>query len=119
MLHVDGLGHGVHDGEHHGGGGCVGDPHGEEHGGEHEAQHEPGLAGADHHDDPEGHPVVEAAVLHRDSHDQAAQELHGEGDGELGAGGEGAHHVVGAVEVINGHFLGGHDAQQRQGNLKY
>ena len=27
-------------GDHHGGGGGVGDPHGEEHGGQHEAQHE-------------------------------------------------------------------------------
>ena len=54
-------------------GGSIGDPHGEEHGGDHEAQHEPGLAGAHHHDDPEGNPVVETAVLHSNSHYQTAK----------------------------------------------
>ena len=39
-------------------------------------------------------------MLHRDGHDQAAQE-----------------HVVGRVQIVDGHLTGGHQAQQRQTNL--
>ena len=41
---VDSLCYGVDYGQHHGGGGRVGDPHGQEHRGEHEPEHQPGLA---------------------------------------------------------------------------
>ena len=53
MPGVYGLGHSVHNGQHHGGGSRVRNPHREEHCGKHEAQHEPRLAGAHHHDDAE------------------------------------------------------------------
>ena len=43
-LGVDGFGHRVDNGQHHGRGGRVRDPHGQEHGGQHEAQHQPRLA---------------------------------------------------------------------------
>ena len=53
-----------------------------------------------HSDDGQGNPVVEAAVLHCDSHDQAAEE-----------------HVVGRVQVVDRHLASGHHAQQRQSHL--
>ena len=90
-------------GKHHGCGGRVGDPHGEEHGGEHEAEHQSGLGAAHHHDYPQGHPVVQPAVLHCNGHDQAAQELE-EGQHQKNDPEEKTDHVVGGVEIIDRHF---------------
>ena len=53
-----------------------------------------------HHDDPECHPVVEAAVLDGDGHDETSEE-----------------HVVGGVEVVDGHVASRHHTQQRKTNL--
>ena len=52
------------------------------------------------HNDPQRHPVVQAAVLHGDGHDEPAQK-----------------HVVGRVQVVDGHLACGHDAEQGEGNL--
>ena len=75
-------------------------PHGEKHGGEHEAQHEPCLAGADNHDNLERHPVVEAAVLDGDGHDEAPEK-----------------HVVGGIEIVDSNLTSGHQTQQWQPHL--
>ena len=54
-----------------------------------------------HFDDPERHPEVEAAMLHRYGHDEAPEE-----------------HVVGGVQIVDRNILCRHQAKEGKSNLK-